>query len=500
MSSMFCTQTRQRMLMSAVTVGFALISGAQTLRAQPLETNPTIVRASNGTMVSKRIELGIGKSFIIELPRDAREVFVANPKVANAVVRTARKIFVIGLADGNTSLFALDAEGRQIAELDIVIGRDMNVLRKLLKTAMPASSITVSPVGDSIVLTGLVDSAAEAAQAMDIAKGFIGISALGGAPAASGGAPIGGTVVEGKVINSLTIRGRDQVMLRVTVAEVKREVVKQLGINSALTGSIGGVPVTGVIDNPLKIGLQDQSNSVMRLGTNRNFFNIKAYERAGVMRTLAEPTLTAISGESAKFTAGGEIPIPKTETCSQVGIGLVPVCQVTVEYKPFGVSLVFQPVVLSAGRISLRVATEVTEIEATNQVKFQSITVPAFRVRKADTTIELPSGGTMAIAGLIHQSQRQLINGIPALMNLPVLGALFRSRDYVRDETELMILVTPILAKSTDPGTLVRPDEGYTDSKDPQAAMMGRINKMYGVAGAPNDGRRYRGHVGFIAD
>lgn len=500
MSSMLCTKPRQHLLIGAMAACFTLISGVQTLRAQGLETNPTIVRASNGTSVSKRIELGIGKSFIIELPRDAREVFVANPKVANAVVRTARKIFVIGLADGNTSLFALDAEGRQIAELDIVIGRDMNVLRKLLKTAMPTSTITVSPVGDSIVLTGLVDSAAEAAQAMDIAKGFIGVSALGGMPAAGGGAPVGGTVVEGKVINSLTIRGRDQVMLRVTVAEVKREVVKQLGINGLGNWQVGRFGMMAVNDNPFRIQ-GAQSNSQLRFtGSGNQFANLQAYERAGVLRTLAEPTLTAISGESAKFTAGGEIPVPKSETCVQVAGQAFQNCTIGVDYKPFGVSLVFQPVVLSAGRISMRVSTEVTEIDASSQIRVANSTVPAFRIRKSDTTVELPSGGSMAVAGLIQQSQRQIINGIPALMNLPVLGTLFRSRDYVRDETELMIIVTPLLAKPAASAELARPDEGYADSRDPQAAIMGRINKMYGVAGAPNDGRRYRGHVGFIAD
>ncbi|MGL4323837.1 MAG: type II and III secretion system protein family protein [Beijerinckiaceae bacterium] len=467
--------------------------------AEGIETNPGVLRAQNGTVLSKRVELGIGKSFVLELPRDAREVFVANPKVANAVVRSARKIFVIGLADGNTSLFALDAEGRQIAQLDVVIGRDMNVLRKLLKTAMPSSTIVVSPVGDSIVLTGNVDSAAEAAQAMDIAKGFIGISALGGMPTA-GGAMAGGTVVEGRVINSLTIRGRDQVMLKVTVAEVKREVVKQLGINGLGNWQVGRFNLTGVNDNAFRIQGAQSGSQIRASGSGQQFANLQAYERAGVLRTLAEPTLTAISGESAKFTAGGEIPVPKSETCVQVAGQAFQNCTIGVEYKPFGVSLVFQPVVLSVGRISMRVSTEVTEIDATNQIRISNSSVPAFRIRKSDTTVELPSGGSMAVAGLIQQSQKQMINGIPALMNVPVLGALFRSRDYVREETELMIIVTPLIAKPVASADLVRPDEGFTDSKDPQAVMMGRLNKIYGVAGAPNDGRRYRGHVGFIAD
>ncbi|MGL4495421.1 MAG: type II and III secretion system protein family protein [Beijerinckiaceae bacterium] len=478
------------------------LAAATPAFAQETITNPAVMRAENATVLSKKVELGIGKSFILELPRDAREVFVANPKVANAVVRSARKLFVIGVADGHTSLFALDAEGRQIAQLEIVIGRDMNVLRKLLKTAMPSATITVSPVGDTIVLTGTVDSAAEAAQAMDIAKGFIGVSAVGGG-AVPGGAVVGGTVVEGKVINSLTIKGRDQVMLRVTVAEVKREVIKQLGINALGNWQVGNFRMSGAIDNTFRLnGAQGRPlvSAFNPRTPGSEYANLQAFERAGVLRTLAEPTLTAISGESAKFTAGGEIPIPQSESCTQTQGQAFQTCTIGVTYKPFGVSLVFQPVVLSVGRISMRVSTEVTEIDATNQIRATNLSIPAFRIRKSDTTVELPSGGSMAVAGLIQQSQKQIIGGIPALMNVPVLGALFRSRDYVREETELLIIVTPLISKPVAASDLARPEEGYVDARDPQAAIMGRLNKIYGVAGAPNDGKRYRGHVGFIAD
>jgi pilus assembly protein CpaC len=475
--------------------------------AQTPETNPTIVRPGADGSVARRIELGIGKSFILDLPRDAKEVFVANPRVANAIVRSPRKIFVIGVADGATSVFVLDQEGRQIVTAEIAIGRDMNVLRRLLKTAMPGSQINVVPVGDSIVLTGAVDSASEAAQAVDIAKGFLGVSAVGGGSASTGGAggtsiSIGSsTVVEGKVINSLTVRGRDQVMLKVTVAEVQRAVIKQFGVNANGTWSIGRASLGGNMDNPFPIQLKDTSNSVYSLGgPNGSSINLRAFERAGVLRTLAEPTLTAISGESAKFTAGGEVPIPKSESCQLITGTNVQSCTIGVEYKPFGVALVFQPVVLSSGRISMRVATEVTEIDSENQLKFTTSVVPAFRVRKSDTTIELPSGASLVTAGLIQHSQRQIINGVPALMNLPVLGALFRSRDYQKQETELMIIVTPFIAKPSNSSDLARPDENYVEAKDPQTVIMGRLNKIYGVAGAPTDGRRYRGHVGFIAD
>jgi pilus assembly protein CpaC len=497
----------QRLALAAGLVVAAIAAGVASAPAQQSETNPTIVRPGPDGSIARKIELGIGKSFILDLPRDAKEVFVANPKVANAVVRSPRKIFIIGVADGATSVFVLDQEGRQIATAEIAIGRDMNVLRKLLKTAMPSSSINVVPVGDSIVLNGTVDSAAEAAQALDIARGFIGVSAVGGGTAstgAGGGTSInlgGGQVVEGKVINALTVRGKDQVMLKVTVAEVQRAVIKQFGVNLAGTWNIGKFGISPTTDNPFPIQLQNPSATSIAAGFNgATNVNVRAFERAGVLRTLAEPTLTAISGESAKFTAGGEIPVPKSETCTPVAGSATLSCQIGVEFKPFGVSLVFQPVVMSAGRISMRIATEVTEIDSENQIRFSSTVVPAFRVRKSDTTIELPSGASLVTAGLIQASQRQVINGLPALMNLPVLGALFRSRDYQKSETELLIIVTPFITKPSSAADIARPDEGFVEAKDPQTIIMGRLNKIYGVAGAPADGGRYRGHVGFIAD
>lgn len=499
-------------LLSTLAIAF----GVCAAHAQPAgDSNQSIVRPGADGSVARRIDLGIGKSFVFDLPRDAKEVFVANPAVANAVVRSSRKIFIIGLADGATSVFIFDQEGRQIATAEVVIGRDMNVLRRLLKTAMPTSDISVVPVGDSIVLNGSVDSAGEAAQAIDIAKGFLGVSVIGGASAsaAAGGASInigGGKVIEGKLINALNIRGKDQVMLKVVVAEVQRAVIKQFGVNASNLNNgwqIGKIPVSGVVENPFPVQLQNPTNTTIGLGGGNplNLFGgfngvaIRAFERAGVLRTLAEPTLTAISGESAKFTAGGEIPVPKSENCTlQPGGGTT--CQVGVDFKPFGVSLVFQPVVLSGGRISMRIATEVTEIDSENQFRFTATVVPAFRVRKSDTTVELPSGASLVTAGLIQQQQKQIINGLPALMNLPVLGALFRSRDYQKLETELLIIVTPYIAKSSSAQQIARPDEGFAEPKDPQTVIMGRLNKIYGVAGAPNDGGRYRGHIGFIAD
>jgi pilus assembly protein CpaC len=436
-------------------------------------------------VMSRNVDLSIGRSLIIDLPRDAKEVFVANPKIANAVVRSTRKVFIIGMENGATSVFVMDAEGRQIAALEVIVGRDLNALRQTLGTALPAARIDVRPAGNSILLTGLVASAAEAQQAVDIANAFVGGS--GGLFGA-----------KGAVVNSLTIKGRDQVMLRVTVAEVSRSILKQLGVD--VNGSWSALDFASINPFPLQRGvLTDTVRGSFNGGGGSISATLRAFERAGVSRVLAEPTLTAISGETAKFTAGGEIPIPKSQDCSTDLFGRRS-CQIGLEFKPFGVTLTFTPLVLSENRISMRVATEVTELDYENTVRIEVVSVPATRVRKSDTTIELPSGAVMMTAGLIQQTSNQVINGLPGLMNLPVLGTLFRSRDYQRKETELMILVTPYIAKPMDPAQVKRPDDGFVDPDDAQAVLLGRLNKLYGVAAAPPRGKVHKGKFGFITD
>jgi pilus assembly protein CpaC len=464
-----------------VLVSQALIGPA---RAQSAGSPVVNVRV-NDEAIARKLDLSIGKSIIIELPRDAAEVFVANPKIANAVVRSTRKVFIIGIADGYTSVFVMDKDSRQIAALEITVGRDLNVLRQTLRNALPKYNLDIKPAGDSILLTGEVGSAADAQQAVDIANAFVGVS--GNLFSSSKGA----------VINGLTIRGKDQVMLKVTVAEVARSVIKQLGVNTSGTWQ----SFNFVTDTPFTLNAQNLSNTALNLAGSRGGFQtsatLRAFERAGVSRTLAEPSLTAISGETAKFTAGGEVPVPKSQDCTTDTFGRRS-CTIGVEFKPFGVTLNFTPVVLSENRISLRVSTDVTEFDFENQVRFDTINVPATKVRKSETTVELPSGGTMMTAGILQQASRQNINGLPGLLNLPVLGALFRSRDYVRQETELMILVTPYIAKPLNAGEVSKPDDGFVEASDPQTVLLGRLNRLYGVAGAPPTGRVYKGRVGFI--
>jgi pilus assembly protein CpaC len=448
---------------------------------------PVVHVGASDQATARQIDLSIGRSMIIDLPRDAKEVFVANPKIANAVVRSTRKVFLIGMENGATSVFVMDAEGRQIAALEVIVGRDLNALRQTLRTAMPAAAIEVRPAGDSILLTGLVASAAEAQQAVDIASAFVGVTAGGGA------------ATKGAVVNSLTIKGKDQVMLRVTVAEVSRTVLKQLGVD--ITGNWSAFNFDSI--NPLPLQRQALSNTFGRGsltgGGGSMSATMRAFERAGVSRILAEPTLTAISGETAKFTAGGEIPVPSNSSCETDLFGRRD-CTIGVEFKPFGVSLTFTPLVLSENRISMRVSTEVTELDFENTIRFEVVNVPGMRVRKSETTVELPSGAAMMTAGLIQQASTQVVNGLPGLMNLPILGTLFRSRDYQRKETELMILVTPYIAKPMDAAQVRRPDDGFVDADDAQTVLLGRLNKLYGVAGAPMPAKAFKGKFGFITD
>jgi pilus assembly protein CpaC len=226
-------------------------------------------------------------------------------------------------------------------------------------------------------------------------------------------------------------------------------------------------------------------------------------ESAGVVRTLAEPNLTAISGESATFISGGEFPIPTGVTCQTTTAGAIGQCVQTVSFKKFGISLNFTPVVLTEGRISLRVMTEVSEVSSENALTGgqNGTTIPSIKTRRAETTLEIPSGGTIAMAGLIQEQTKQAINGLPGLDQLPVLGALFRSQDFVNNQTELMVLVTPYVVRAVAQKELSRPDDGFAPASDSQSTLLARINRIYGLAARVDPvGNTYQANFGFIID
>ncbi len=444
--------------------------------------------AADGQMNARVLALGIGKSVVIDLPRDIKDVLVADPKIANAVVRSAQRAYIIGAAVGQTNIVFFDSAGQQIAAYDIAVKRDLNGIRAALKQTLPAADIQIEGLGDGVVMTGSVSNPIEAQQAGELATRLVGTA--------------------DKVVNSIAVRGRDQVMLKVTVAEVARSIIKQLGID--LTGSLNyGTAVVNFNNaNPFTaLGRTLVPTNIAQGGFGGSAgaptvqATIRAMESAGVVRTLAEPNLTAISGESATFIAGGEFPVPAGYSCDPV----THVCNTQISFKKFGISLNFTPIVLTEGRISLRVMTEVSELSNDNAITLvqgtgNSLTVPSIKTRRAETTLEIPSGGAMAMAGLIQEQTKHAVNGLPGLAQLPVLGSLFRSRDFVNSQTELMVLVTPYIVRAVAQKDLSRPDDGFASASDPQADLLGSINRIYGVPGRVEPARNYRGTYGFITD
>jgi len=441
---------------------------------------------------SQPVDLGISKSVVIDLPRDIKDVLVADPKIANAVVRSSRRAFIIGNTVGQTNVYFFDAEGKQIAGFDVAVTRDLDGIRQAIHQVLPDCDVTVRGIGDGIILSGSVSSPQEAQQAYDIVGGLLGAGSK--------------DVPAGKIVNAIVVRGRDEIMLKVVVAEVERDVIKQLGINLSGSLNYGTAVVNFNNTNPFTAYGQPLTDSAIT-GTFKSVSaTLQAMEQAGVIHTLAEPNLTAISGEAATFVAGGEFPVLNGYSCSAAVSGSsVQSCQPSITFKKFGVTLNFTPVVLSEGRISLKVMTEVSDLSPENSLTIAepgsnlTATIPSIRTRRAETTLEIPSGGSLAMAGMIQNLTRQNINGLPGLAELPILGPLFKSRDYVNQQTELMVLVTPYVVRAVAEKDLSRPDDGFADPSDPETILLGRLNRIYGV-GNPAPADTYHGKYGFILD
>jgi pilus assembly protein CpaC len=439
-----------------------------------------------GSTKTRFLALGIGKSVIIDLPSEVKDVLVADPKIASAVIRSARRAYIIGAAIGQTNIVFFDSDGQQIAGYDIAVKRDLNGVRAALKQTAPG--IQIEGVGEGVMLTGSVSSPIEAQQAGELAARLVGGS--------------------DKVVNSISVRGRDQVMLKVTVAEVQRSIIKQLGVDLSASMNYGTAVVNfnnanpfTANNSPLVSGNGLTAAALNKAGLPSVTATLRAMESAGVVRTLAEPNLTAISGESATFISGGEFPIPTGVTCQTTTAGAVGQCVQTVSFKKFGISLNFTPVVLTEGRISLRVMTEVSEVSLENSLSGGGgTTIPSIKTRRAETTLEIPSGGSIAMAGLIQEQTKQAVNGLPGIDQLPVLGQLFRSQDYVNHQTELMVIVTPYIVRAVAQRELSRPDDGFAPATDSESALLGQINRIYGVAGRVEPAGIYRANFGFIID
>jgi pilus assembly protein CpaC len=473
-----------------------------------------VVRLNQGQGMNKRINLGLNKSLVVDLPADAYDILVANPGVADAVTRTARRIYLFGKQVGQTNIFVFGPNGEQLASFDLMIERDVAGLEDALKKYIPDSNIKVELMNDNVILTGSVQTPLDAKRATDLATLLVsGGEATTGQyqqTAVSGGA--GGTSVvigdldearqKSKIVNLIQIAGDDQVTLKVTVAEVSRTVMKQLGVNLVVNGVGNGISFTGLSQNVAALG-QPLSQSGAAIGGTIGNTSIAAYlnamEIAGVMKTLAEPSLTAISGEKATFKVGGEYNVFSGQDVDDNG--RVTRTHDKIEY---GIGLEFTPVVLSPGRISLKVRTSVSEptlegsITVPDGVENQGSNILSIRKRLADTTVELPSGGSMMIAGLLRDETRQAISGFPGLSKIPILGTLFRSRDFIRNESELVVIITPYLVRPVARTALARPDDNLNAPSDAAGIFLGRVNRIYGTKEASLPAGQYEGTIGYI--
>ncbi|MGQ0741217.1 MAG: type II and III secretion system protein family protein [Alphaproteobacteria bacterium] len=457
-------------------------------QAAPAADTSRTIKISTTSAGPQHVMLRLDKAVIVELDRYASDVLVSNPQIADAVVRSPRRIFIIAQKVGQTNAFFFDGAGRQIAALDIRVERDVADLGQAIVRHMPDSQVNVEALNDNVVLDGTVQSARDADAAQELAARFAGDPK--------------------KVVNMLKVEQRQQVLIKVRISEMSRSVAKQLGIDISSITFPGRVPLIFQTSNPFGLlgrALSDASGG--KIGDITKGQNIegtlKALEQVGLVRTLAEPNLTAVSGESAKFLAGGEFPVPTSR--DQLG-------NVVVTFKQFGVGLAFTPVVLSGGRISLQVSTEVSELTTQgafiqtgststdsegNTFTTEGLTVPALSVRRAETTVEMPSGASLVIGGLLQRQTKQTLDAFPGLKDLPVLGALFRSRDFSNNETELVVMVTAYLVDPTHEQQIAMPDDGYVPPSDLDTILMGRLNTVYGK-GYPEAQTSAKGKAGYI--
>ncbi|MFN3509073.1 MAG: type II and III secretion system protein family protein [Allorhizobium sp.] len=474
----------------------------------------TVLRITkSGPGARRTVKLGLNKALVVDLPADAHDILVADPAMADAVTRSSRRIYLFGKTVGQTNIFIFGADGNEIVSLDIEIERDIAGLEANLRRFIPQSDIKIEIVSDNIVLTGTVRTPQDAARAASLAEAFLkGGEATTRNQTASGGDNGGDVAIyaeqrqTSQIVNLLTIEGEDQVTLKVTVAEVSRQVLKQLGFSGSISDGTTGISYA----NPSNLGnaIDPTGTATISAGIGGLGINtyINAMEQAGVMRTLAEPSLTAISGEPAKFYVGGEFRLAGQQNVTEDGV------ERTINSVDYGIELNFRPVVLAPGRISLQIETNVSEPTwessqvtgnsflgtSTQNYSIPGSTYMSIRKREASTTVELPSGGSIVIAGLVQDNIRQAMSGLPGLSKVPVLGTLFRSKDFQRNETELVIIATPYLVRPVARGALSRPDDNFNPENDGATFFLNKVNKVYGRRENNQPTGQYHGAVGFI--
>lgn len=419
---------------------------------------------------SRALAVKVGQSVAIDLPSPITDVIVAEPNIADVVVKRPTKVFVLGRAPGSTNMFFLDEEGDVVLNARVFVEADVAQATRLLRQLQPDSRIDLKAVNGSIVMSGWTPSAQAAADAEAVVRGFIG--------------------TDGAIVNALKVAGDQQVLLQVRVAEIQRNTLKTLGVNTDLDIGNGTLETISGLAGGINFSTLG-TLSVGKWGIDEIVFS--TLEREGLVKVLAEPALTAISGETANFLAGGEYPTP---------VGLTDEGDLAIEFREFGVSLSFTPVVLANDQISLRIATEVSRIADENQIILPGTNVPirGLSVRRAQSTVMMPSGGALMIAGLLQNDEINNVEGVPGLMDLPILGSLFRSTSFQNNRSELVVVVRAFQVHPVEFGPkLAYPTDGFVPASDLDIYMFGRLRKTYGgVEAVPGEPHTVAGPVGYM--
>jgi pilus assembly protein CpaC len=455
--------------LSMLALGAALATGA----AMPAQAQIASLSASNVNHAGQ-LEVPLNKSQVLTVDRPFSKALVGNPEVADLVPMTNRSLYVLGKKPGTTSLTLYDSRNMLIAVVDVAVGPDVVTLKRQLAELIPGEQIGARISNDAVVLTGTVSSAVAVDRAVQIAKTYAG--------------------GEEKIVNMLSVGASQQVMLEVRFSEVNRQAAKQIGLNHSFTGSktagsIGNLAGDSIVptnnDGVPTIKLDALSDTfgvgtwAYKIGSLNIFSALDLLERKGLVKTLAEPTLVALSGETASFLAGGEFPIPVVQNGG--GGGGNGNNGITVEFKPFGVSLGFTPTVLSDGIINLVVEPEVSSIDPSASVSINGLVVPGLLTRRAKTVVELRDGQSFAIAGLLRNDFQDTVRQLPVLGSLPIIGALFRSTGFQKQQTELVMIVTPRLVKPMRAEDVSLPTDRVGNPNELDLFLMGRTDKAVGI-------------------
>jgi pilus assembly protein CpaC len=461
--------------MSRARLGTALAALAIAVPAALAPVAPAAAQSASSYKPTRSLSLSLGEGQMINLSKSVANVWTSNPDVADVYVNSPRQINIFGKKMGDATIIATAKDGSLVYGANVHVSQNLSSVNEMLRAAMPDSNITVTTIGQVAVINGTVASPDDAAQAETLVSSVLN-------PGIKPGDPL--NIVP---LNRLRTATPLQVTLKVRIAEVNRDLLKQIGVNlfssDATSGFKFGINQGGGTVPPAggPFSVANILGSGTSLGAAGKLFGLDLIgsldlaETDGLVTTLAEPNLTALSGETASFLAGGEFPIPVTQGS---GNGSA----VTIEYKQFGVSLAFTPIVLADGRISMRVRPEVSELSDAGAVKLGGFTVPALTTRRAETTVELGSGQSFMLAGLLKNTNNNSIDKAPFLGDLPIIGALFRSTKFRRQETELVIVVTPYLVRPVN-GQMAMPTNGYRAPSDAQQFWEGQT--YTGQSGRP---------------